>query len=316
MEHTAIKRAAAALPQWTPPALGDDIPHGDMPGDKVEINRGHIDKANTIFPLLLPMATKAAEQTGRAVIAICGGSGVGKSETASLLSYYFRSAGVGAYTLSGDNYPRRIPMYNDAERIRVFRVGGMRGMLEAGVYTEEAGAELRRLWAAETDADPKETAGREWLQIYQAEGRKALAGYLGTPQEQDYDELSAIIAKFKAGSDALLLKRMGRTEDERWYESVNFSQTNVLVIEWTHGNSDYLHGVDVPVLLNSTPEETRAHRRARARDGKTDSAFTTMVLEIEQAELDRCAHKAKIIISKSGEVLTFDQYRLLMSQEG
>lgn len=316
MEHTAIKRAAAALPQWTPPALGDDIPHGDMPGDKVEINRGHIDKANTIFPLLLPMAAEAAEQTGRAVIAVCGGSGVGKSETASLLSYYFRSVGVGAYTLSGDNYPRRIPMYNDAERIRVFRVGGMRGMLEAGVYTEEAGAELRRLWAAETDADPKEAAGREWLQIYQAEGRKALAGYLGTPQEQDYDELSAIIAKFKAGSNSLLLKRMGRTEDERWYESVNFSQTNVLVIEWTHGNSDFLHGVDVPVLLNSTPEETRAHRRARARDGKTDSAFTTMVLEIEQAELDRCAHKAKIIISKSGEVLTFDQYRLLMSQEG
>lgn len=316
MNHTAIKRAAAALPQWTPPAWEGGIPHGDMPGDKVEINQGHIDKANTIFPLLLPMAAEAAEQTGRAVIAVCGGSGVGKSETASLLSYYFRSAGVGAYTLSGDNYPRRIPMYNDAERVRVFRVGGIRGMLEAGVYTEASGAELRRLWAAEADADPKETAGRNWLSIYQAEGRKALAGYLGTPQEQDYDELSAIIAKFKAGSGTLLLKRMGRTEDERWYEPVDFSRTNVLVIEWTHGNSDFLHGVDIPILLNSTPEETRAHRRARARDGKTDSAFTTMVLEIEQEELNRCAHKAKIIISKSGEVLTFDQYRRLMGQEG
>lgn len=316
MEHTAIRRAAAALPQWTPPALAGDVPHGDMPGDKVEINQGHIDKANTIFPLLLPMAAEAAEQTGRVVIAVCGGSGVGKSETASLLSYYFRSAGVGAYTLSGDNYPRRIPLYNDAERVRIFRVGGMRGMLEAGVYTEEAGAELRRLWAAEADAGPKEAAGKDWLPVYQAEGRKALAGYLGTPHEQDYDELSAVIAKFKAGSDTLLLKRMGRTEDERWYESVDFSRTNVLVIEWTHGNSDFLHGVDIPVLLNSTPEETRAHRRARARDGKTDSAFTTMVLEIEQEELDRCAHKAKIIVSKSGEVLTFDQYRLLMSQEG
>lgn len=316
MDHTAIKRAASALLQWTPPALEGDIPHGDMPGDKVEIGQGHIDKANTIFPLLLPMAAEAAEQTGRAVIAVCGGSGVGKSETASLLSHYFRSAGVGAYTLSGDNYPRRIPMYNDAERVRVFRVGGMRGMLEAGVYTEETGAELRRLWAADADAGPKETAGREWLRVYQAEGRKALAGYLGTPYEQDYDELNAIIAKFKAGSDALLLKRMGRTEDARWYESVDFSRIHVLVIEWTHGNSDFLHGVDIPVLLNSTPEETRAHRRARARDGKTDSAFTTMVLEIEQAELDQCAHKAKIIISKNGEVLTFDQYRLLMRQEG
>ena len=316
MDHTAIQRAAAALPQWTPPALGDDLPHGDMPGDKVEIHQEHIEKANTIFPLLLPMAAEAAEQTGRAVIAVCGGSGVGKSETASLLSYYFRSAGVGAYTLSGDNYPRRIPMYNDAERVRVFRAGGMRGMLEAGVYTEASGAELRRLWAAETDADPKEAAGRDWLAIYQAEGRRALAGYLGTPYEQDYDELSAIIANFKAGSGTLLLKRMGRTEDERWYEPVDFSRTQVLVIEWTHGNSDFLQGVDIPVLLNSTPEETRAHRRARARDGKTDSAFTAMVLEIEQAELDRCARKAKIILSKSGEVLTFDQYRRLMGREG
>ena len=316
MDHMAIKRAASALPQWTPPALEGDIPHGDMPGDKVEIDQGHIDKANTIFPLLLPMAAEAAERTGRAVVAVCGGSGVGKSETASLLSHYFRSAGAGAYTLSGDNYPRRIPMYNDAERVRIFRVGGMRGMLRAGVYTEAAGSVLRRLWAAEADADPKTAAGRDWLAIYQAEGRKALAGYLGTPNEQDYDELSAIIAEFKAGSDTLLLKRMGRTEDERWYEPVDVSQTNVLVIEWTYGSSDHLRGVDIPILLNSTPEETRAHRRARARDGKTDSAFTTMVLEIEQEELDRCAHKAKIIISKSGEVLTFDQYRLLMSQEG
>ena len=316
MDLTAIKRAATALPQWNPPALRDDIPHGDMPGDKVGITQEHIDKASVIVALLLPMAAEAAEGTGRAVIAVCGGSGVGKSETASLLSHYFRSAGVGAYTLSGDNYPRRIPMYNDAERIRVFRAGGMHGMLEAGVYTRTTGAELRALWAAEADADPKESVGKEWLQIYQAEGRKALAGYLGTPNEQDYDELSAIIAQFKAGSSILLLKRMGRTEDERWYEPVDFSQTNVLVIEWTHGSSDHLRGVDIPVLLNSTPEETRAHRRARARDGKTDSAFTTMVLEIEQEELDRCAHKAKIIISKSGEVLTFDQYRLLMSQEG
>ncbi len=316
MDHSAIKQAASALPQWAPPVLEGEIPHGDMPGDKVEINQEHIDKANTIFPLLLPMAAEAAERTGRAVIAVCGGSGVGKSETASLLSCYFRRAGVGAYTLSGDNYPKRIPMYNDAERIRIFRTGGMQGMLEAGVYTEAAGTELRRLWAAETDADPKEAAGRDWLRIYQAEGRKALSGYLGTPHEQDYDELNAIIAKFKAGSGSLFLKRMGRTEDERWYEPVDLSRTHVLVIEWTHGNSDFLHGVDVPVLLNSTPEETRIHRRSRARDGKTDSAFTTMVLEIEQAELDRCAHKAKIIISKSGQVLRFSRYRRLMEQEG
>ena len=40
----------------------------------------------------------------RAVVAVCGGSGVGKSEIASLLSYYLNQLGVGSYTLSGDNF--------------------------------------------------------------------------------------------------------------------------------------------------------------------------------------------------------------------
>ena len=313
----AILELAQRMDVWMPPAVPKDIPHGDMPGDKVEIGPGHIEKANTIFPLLVPMAAQAAKQTGRVVISVCGGSGVGKSETASLLSHYFRQAGVKAYTLSGDNYPRRIPMYNDAERVRIFRVGGIRGMLEAGVYSQEASRALRSLWEAETDADPSLAQEYAWLSVYQAAGRKALAGYLGTPNEQDYEELSAIIAQFKAGAPSLWLKRMGRREEERWYDKVDFSETDVLIIEWTHGNSDFLQGVDIPVLLNSTPEETRAHRRSRARDGKTDSAFTTMVLEIEQQELDACAHKAKIIISKSGQVLSYPQYRALMDgQEG
>ena len=313
----AILELAQRMDVWMPPAIPKDIPHGDMPGDKVEIGPGHIEKANTIFPLLVPMAAQAAKQTGRVVIAVCGGSGVGKSETASLLSHYFRQAGVKAYTLSGDNYPRRIPMYNDAERVRVFRVGGIRGMLEAGVYSQEASRTLCSLWEAETDADPSLAREYAWLSVYQAAGRKALAGYLGTPNEQAYEELSAIIAQFKAGAPSLWLKRMGRREEERWYDEVDFSETSVLIIEWTHGNSDFLQGVDIPVLLNSTPEETRAHRRSRARDGKTDSAFTTMVLEIEQQELDACAHKAKIIISKSGQVLSYPQYRALMDgQEG
>lgn len=312
-----ISQLAAAIDRWTPPAIAEEIPHGDMPGDKVEIGQGHIHKANTIFPLLVPLAAQAARNTGKAVIAVCGGSGVGKSETASLLSHYFRQAGVQAYTLSGDNYPRRIPMYNDAERVRVFRVGGIRGMLKAGVYSQAAAADLEGLWKAETDADPNAAEDKPWLRVYQSAGRKALAEYLGTSQEQDYEELSAIIAQFKAGENSIWLKRMGRTEDQRWYEEVDFSGVNVLIIEWTHGNSDFLQGVDIPILLNSTPEETRAHRRSRARDGKTDSPFTTMVLEIEQKELDLCAHKAKIIISKSGQVLSYDDYRALMDgQEG
>ena len=81
-----------------------------------------------------------------------------------------------------------------------------------------------------------------------------------------------------------------------------------LIVEWTHGNNDLLTGVDIPILLNSTPEETLAHRRSRARDGATDSPFTMLVLALEQAKLHAQASKAKIIVSKSGELLTYPEY--------
>jgi len=107
---------------------------------------------------------------------------------------------------------------------------------------------------------------------------------------------------------------MGRDETALWYEEVDFSDKQILIIEWTHGNSDNYQGVDIPILLNSTPQETLAHRRARNRDGKTDSAFTMMVLEIEQNMLHRQAKKAKIILSKNGELLTYDDYCRLMEE--
>ena len=88
-----------------------------------------------------------------------------------------------------------------------------------------------------------------------------------------------------------------------------------MIIEWTHGNSDHYAGVDIPILLNSTPAETLAHRRARNRDGATDSPFTTLVLQLEQRLLESQAHKAKLILSKSGELLTYAQYRSLMAQQ-
>lgn len=311
MNIDAIQKLASGLSDWTPPRTDGPIPQGDMPGDKVQIGPDHIAKANTIFPLLVPLAAEHAHN-GRVVISVCGGSGVGKSEIASLLSHYFRSAGIGSYTLSGDNYPLRIPMYNDAERNRIFRVAGLRGLVDAGVYSASVRETLAVLWQQETDADPALRTAYPWLAVYQDSGRAALAAYLGTDSEQDYNELNGILSEFHAGAESIWLKRMGRTEDARWYDAVDLSDTNVLILEWTHGNSDFLRGVDIPILLNSTPEQTRAHRRSRSRDGKTDSAFTTMVLEIEQAELDRCAHKAKIILAKTGEKLTYAQYRAEM----
>ena len=38
--------------------------------------------------------------------------------------------------------------------------------------------------------------------------------------------------------------------------------------------------------------------------------------EIEQKELDSCAHKAKMIVSKSGELLSYEEYRALMDAQG
>jgi hypothetical protein len=92
------------------------------------------------------------------------------------------------------------------------------------------------------------------------------------------------------------------------------SETQVLILEWTHGNSDFLSKVDIPVLLNSTPEETLEHRRSRNRDGKLDSPFTMMVLNIEQEKLKSQAHKAKIIITKGGELINYDTFSKLMGQ--
>lgn len=297
---------------WTVPSLPEngEIPHGDMPGDRVEIDDSHIQKAGVIFPALCRLMRE--EPREKYVVAVCGGSGVGKSETASLLSYFFNALGIGAYTLSGDNYPLRIPAQNDAERERIFRTGGVRGLVDTGCYSAEIRETLHRLWKSGEDAEQTKCAAFPWLKTYQSAGREALARYLGTELEQNFAELNDILKRFRRGDQSIWLKRMGRTPDALWYEAVDFSEISVLIVEWTHGNNAFLHGVDVPILLNSTPEETREHRRRRARDGKTDSAFTTTVLEIEQAGLHRRADAAKIIVSKSGELLSHKEYHDLM----
>jgi len=301
---------------WTPPAIPNEIPHGDMPGDKVSINEGHVAKANVIFPRLLALLPDVLAQNPahKAVISVCGGSGVGKSETASLLSFYLNQFGIGAYTLSGDNYPHRIPLFNDAERLRVFRVSALRGLIKAGEYDAARADSLAKLMQEGREADPALRAEYPWLTTYQQAGRLGLSGYLGTQNEIDFAEISAILAQFKSGSESIFLKRMGREETALWYDRVELQNISVLVVEWTHGNNDLLAGVDIPILLNSTPEETLAHRKLRARDGAPDSPFTTMVLEIEQRLLQSQAHKAKIVVSKSGELLTPEQMQELSAE--
>jgi alpha-galactosidase len=304
---------------WIPEDIEntDSIPKGDMPGDQVKIGSGHIQKAGIIFPRLLDLLMPVLEENPyqRAVVVVCGGSGVGKSETASLISYYLNRMGVGSYTLSGDNYPHRIPKYNDAERIRVFRKSGIDGLIANEQYLEGRAAILKELQDSGNDSDPDFVSRYPWLSVYQQAGRSGLQNYLGTTNEIEFKELTEIICRFKNGESRIFLKRMGREETELWYELVDFSDKNVLVIEWTHGNNHNLLGVDIPILLNSTPQETLEHRRSRNRDGATDSSFTAMVLEIEQGMLVSQAPNAKLILSKSGKILAYSDFVKLMIQE-
>jgi hypothetical protein len=314
----ASEKIRQKLP-WIPEDIRDteSIPTGDMPGDKVKIGPQHIRKAQIIFPKLLELLMQALDGNPyqRAVVVVCGGSGVGKSEIASLISYYLNRVGVGSYTLSGDNYPHRIPKYNDAERLRIFRKSGINGLISHGQYIEGRYAILKEIQESGNDSNPEYVKRYPWLSVYQSAGRNGLRNYLGTINEIDFRELTGIISRFKNGESRILLKRLGREETELWYDLIDFSDKNILIIEWTHGNNDNLQGVDIPILLNSTPGETLEHRRSRNRDGATDSPFTTMVLAIEQDMLISQAPKAKLILSRSGEILAYKDFVKLMIQE-
>ena len=233
----------------------------DMPGDSIKIAKvGHEDKAKLIFPLLMEELKK--NNGSRTVVSVYGGSGVGKTGIAHLLSYYLNANGIKAYTMSGDNYPHRIPKYNDMERER----------------------------------------------IYEELGREGLVEYLGSELEINYKEVNEIIRLFHEGENSIYLRRLGRDEKALFYENIDFSDTQVLILEWTHGNNANLRGIDIPIFLGSTPQETLEYRILRARDAAPDSPFVTMVLEIEQALLNSQAPTAKWIISKAGEIISDKEF--------
>lgn len=290
--------------RFSPPDLppGGQIPGGDMPGDKVLIGPGHLAKAQVLFPRLGELLGPRLDRGERTVVAVHGGSGVGKSEVGALLGFYLNQSGVGAYVLSGDNYPRRIPSDNDHQRLLIYRERGLKGLVSSGEYSPERNGLVLRWQAENRDADPDLVAVHPWMSVYQGAGRRGLEEYLGSPAEIDFDEVNLILAAFSSGTPSLWLRRMGRQASDLWYDRVDFSETKVLVLEWTHGNSRFLRGVDIPILLYSTPEETLEHRRKRNRDGAVDSPFTTLVLQIEQQQILAQAHTAKIIVKNDASL--------------
>lgn len=95
---------------------------------------------------------------------------------------------------------------------------------------------------------------------------------------------------------------MGREDGEISSEETDFSGISVLLLEWTHGGSDELHGVDLPVFLESSPEETRERRIRRNRDENAASPFICRVVELEQEKLEVQRKNAGLIVGKDGRV--------------
>lgn len=244
----------------------------------------------------------------RFVLSVCGGSGVGKTSITALLSYIFNKAGLSCCTISGDNYPRRIPEYNDAERLHIYREGGLRHMVQNGVYSPEAFAVIQRWQKDGTDADERHIQELPEFAVYRSGGQAALERYLGTEHELRFEELNEVIAAFKAGADSLWLKQLGRDDTALCYKKVHFEPTSLLIVEWTHGGSALLKGIDYPILLSSTPQETLSNRIARNRDSNIESAFTALVLDIEQKRIQDGARTASLIVGKDGDVWSYPQY--------
>ncbi len=293
--------------------IPSNIPTGDMPGDKINIVDGHIRKAKIIFPLLMDKidASRKEHPDKNLVISVCGGSGVGKSGIASVLSYMLNETGIGSLVVSGDNYPKRIPSANDNERLHIFRQAGIRALRDSGILNPDIVHALRDLQKEDLDSDPKLSMKYDWFGQYIVAASGSLKEYLGSPEEQDYDEVNTILKDFRDGSEAVWLKRMGRDEASLWYDKVEVKDKKVLILEWTHGNSEHLKYVDIPILLGSTPEETLNYRLERGRDHGIDSPFTTIVLNLEQAILDSGASRAAIILTKDGEIISLKDYQKL-----
>ena len=291
--------------------LPQQLPKTDMPGDKVGIYDCHKIMARSLFPELEKMVMQRILCHEKTVISIFGGSGSGKSGTAVLLGEYFQMSGLGCYVLSGDNYPRRIPVYNDGERLHIFRENGMIAMTEQDTLTEKNLAVLRMLQEQEIDSDPAQIKTYPWLDAYIKKGREALGAYLGSDQEIDYGRLNHVIRQFKKQEPSIWLKRMGRTSTQLWYEKVDFSNIDILILEWTHGGSPLCEGTDLSVLLSTTPEETKKGRLLRGRDPGADSPFVTMVLQLEQEKINASGGSADLIVTQDGRLLSrreFDAY--------
>lgn len=134
----------------------------------------------------------------------------------------------------------------------------------------------------------------ERMRVYEEKGVEGLRNYLGTDEEIEFNRINEVIAQFKNGTNTIEIKKMGREDGEIWFSDKDFTGISVLIIEWTHGGSPYLHGVDIPVYVESSPEIARKRRIRRGRDENAASPFIDMVVGLEKEKLDEQAKHAMI----------------------
>lgn len=142
----------------------------------------------------------------------------------------------------------------------------------------------------------------ERLRVYEEAGEEGLREYLGTPKEIDFDCINQVLAEFHAGKDTITLRHMGREDGDISSEETDFTGVSVMLVEWTHGGSEYLKGVDIPVFLESSPEETKERRIRRNRDENAASPFICRVVELEHEKLDIQKGHARLVVGKDKEV--------------
>jgi hypothetical protein len=286
-----------------------ELPGGDMPGVRADIAPGQVDQARRLLTKLPGLLEGALNDSSarKVIISLAGGSGSGKTGIAATLAYLLNACGIGTYVMSGDNYPHRIPAENDAERLRIYRTAGLKGLRDAKLLTPEVVEVLEDLQRSDLDADPAQLDRHTWFATYLESGKVGLTDYLGTALEQDYDEVNYILRCFKNGDPAIYFKRMGREKESVWFEQKDMRDISVLILEWTHAGNPAVLNVDIPILLHSTPEETLAYRLARGRDQGIDSPFTSLVLQIEQGKINASAGKAKLILDRQGQLLDPDK---------
>lgn len=126
--------------------------------------------------------------------------------------------------------------------------------------------------------------------------READIAWVG-PGEVDLALIEQAIEAFRTGSDGIQLPSVDYASDRFETRPVDFGPARALVVEGTYVLG--LAGLDRRVFLEATYKDTRARRKARARD--VDSPFVERVLAIEHEIIARQLDAADVVIDREFE---------------